>query len=358
MSEYTFYIEKYLLEKEIRSYSKFLDTNLKDHPVEYPDTTEMAAYIGKIKSRINEDIGKTGEEFFKTIVVPSWKCMFDVDNIIDTGKTLKEQEEIIQSFLDSLEKTGLINDTYVPKDTCEKINKDFLESKYKFCILKEILKSELALCNSNIDWKTATFERVRIMFYSGLFVGDVDKVEDLIETLNTKNPKKIESIFPTSMIGLMKSLVTPGTYDDRFSILDPSTFANIFPEEVVNIIRKFSITSIYEETFTLFDLIHFLVFISVGCGVSDDYMDLEEDTQNNKITGVTQAIKQDINVQHIMSSTLAYLKLSNEIPTYSINSKEWFCKLMALLYHDKEKCLGFFKDLSPYLYNIICQRKS
>lgn len=320
MSRATFEIEKILLEKELKKYSSFLDSSLKEYEVPYPNKDHMNAFVDRIKSKISEDVGKTAEEMFMYIVVPHWKVMFDGDNFIDTDKTLDEQKEILGTLIQSIKNTGFI-ENFIDEESTEILNKHFLSDDYKRHILLAILQSEYNLCNEDIHWKDALLERIRIMFYSGLFIGDIDKVDDIIDMVNNKT---IKSILPKNVITLLKAL---------------------------------EITTTFNETFTFIDLLHYLIFISIGSGVSDDYMDLEEDIDNNKITGITQCVKHHIPIKHILSSTIEYLKQIITPYEYTEKAKKWFVDLMSLMYLDLNDCLAFCKSISPYGYKIVFQRK-
>jgi hypothetical protein len=83
-------------------------------------------------------------------------------------------------------------------------------------------------------------------------------------------------------------------------------------------------------------------------------MDLKEDLENNKITGVTQAIAQGVNPLHILSTTIDYLNTTQSpLPT----AHAWYVELMLLMYQDLDKCLEFCKSVSPYMFEVIFQRK-
>ena len=322
MSRTVFEIEKYMLEQELKQYSTFLDSNLKQYDVQEPDVAEMNAFADRVKSGLTQDIGKSFEEFFKYIIVPDWKVMFDADNFIDTGKTLDEQREILGSLIMSLKRDGKFYEPFISEEITETLNTKFLNQEYKRYVLLSILESEYRLCNPEIAWKDALLDRIRIMFYSALFVADVDKVEDTIDMINQK------------------------------------TFKSVIPKDIIAILKEFSITDAFAEKVTLFDVLHYLTFISVGCGPSDDYMDLEEDLENNKITGVTQCIKQGIDVKHVLSTTLEYLKTKTPPSEVTTQGKKWFIDLMSLMYVDLKKCFEYCKSVTPYGYKIIFQRKA
>lgn len=317
-----FQIEKTLLEKELSSYRKFLETHMKKYPIERPNEDSMKEYANSIKEKINNDIGKSFEEFFTYIVVPEWKVMFDCDNFIDTGKSLDEQRDILTSLIESLKISKKIEPPFMSEEVRNIVNTKFLHDDYKYNILLELLQSEHRLCFPDINWVDALLDRTRIMFYSGLFIGDLDKVEDVIEMLNNK------------------------------------TFKTSVPPKLIALIKQLTFIKTFDEKVTLFDLINFLIFLSIGCGLSDDFMDLEEDSQNNKITGITQCIKQNIEIEDVLSSTIEYLRQQIIPNEYSIKAKEWFLDLMSLMYVDLEACLKLCKNISPYGYEIVFQRKS
>lgn len=321
MSSITFELQKYLLEKELDKYSYYLDTALENYTVIRPDTDEMTVYINKLKGTLTTDIGKTFEEFFMYIVVPDWKVMFDSDNFIDTGKTLTKQKEILSSLIQCIQETGSIHN-FMDEETVATVNTKFLNQPYKKDILLAILQSEHNLCDDTISWKDALLERIRVMFYSGLFIADIDRVEDVIDMINSKTFK---TLLPTNVISFLKSVSGLRTFNSK-------------------------LTSV--------DLISFLIFISIGCGVSDDYMDLEEDIENNKITGVTQCIKYGIPVKHVISTTIEFLKQQVTPTEYTEQAKKWFVSLMSFMYVDLPGCLEFCKSISPYGYQIVFQRKA
>lgn len=322
MSSITFQFEKTILEKELSIYKQFLETKLNYYNIERPNEESMKQYADSIKEKINTDIGKSFEEFFMFIVVPEWKVMFECDNFIDTGKTLEQQKDILFALIESLKTSKRIEEPFMTEEVRHTVNTKFLYDDYKYCILLELLQAEYRLCFSDIHWIDALLDRVRVMFYSGLFVGDLEKVEDTIEMINSK------------------------------------TFKTSFPPRLIAVFKQLTSIASFDEKVTLFDLLGFLVFLSVGCGISDDFMDIEEDTLNNKITGVTQCTIQGVDVKNVLSSTIEYLRERVMPNEYCQKAKEWFLDLMSLMYVDLSACLKLCKDISPYGYEIVFQRKS
>jgi hypothetical protein len=321
MSKLIFEIERSLLEKELNAYSTFLDTRLRTYNVPCPNLDEMTDFADRFKANVSEDIGKSFEELFKHIVSPNWKIMFDADNIIDTGKTLDEQKAILGGLLESLRTHRKIDTQFMTEEIRAILNTQFLNQDYKYYVLLELLESEYRLCNPDICWKDALLDRIRIMFYSGLFIGEVDKIEDVLDILNSKTAR---SILPSRITCILKELIQIQSFDN---------------------------------TLTLLDIIHYCIFISIGCGSSDDYMDLEEDIANNKITGITQCTKAAIDPKDVLSTTIEYLKMNVQETEYTRSVKKWFIDLMSLMYVDMDACFEYCKHVSPYAYNIIFQRK-
>ena len=324
MSFAIFEIQKYILEKHLAEYRDFLTHKLKEYKVEEPDLEMLNEVKDEINERFVDKYGKSIEECMKFIVTDGWESIFKADNLIDTGKTLEDQSKILQDTIFTLESNGILDNKYFPADVVATINNNFLCDGYKFYVLKALLVSEYNLCNSNIDCIDAICERVRIMYYSGLLVANMDKVEDLIEIINRKESKMY---IPKYIINLLK----------------------------LPIIRDY----IKFDQLSIFDLLYATAVASIICGASDDYMDLEEDLKNNKITGITQAIKQNIDPKVIMSSTIKFLKNKIEDDKFADfpKFKKWSLNVMILLYKDPPKCLEFCKSVSPQYFDIIFQRK-
>jgi hypothetical protein len=94
-----------------------------------------------------------------------------------------------------------------------------------------------------------------------------------------------------------------------------------------------------------------------GVAIGDDFMDLEEDLQNNKVTGITQAVKQEIPAKHVLSTACVYSQGIVEEHSFATDTQRWFIEIMGLLYHDQQECLKICSEVSPLFYKILFQRK-
>jgi hypothetical protein len=322
MSFAIFEVQKYIIEKYISEYRDFLSNKLKLYNIEEPDMEMLNEYKEKVQEQLEDKHEKSIEDCMKFIVTDGWEMIFKADNIIDTDKTLEEQSRILQDTIFSLNANSVLDNKHFPVEVVDIINKNFLCDGYKFYVLKALLVSEYNLCNPNISYIDAICERVRIMYYSGLLVANMDKVEDLLELINKKEAKVY---IPRFIINLLKLPI----------------INDFFPKI---------------EQLSTIDLLYASAICSIICAPSDDFMDLEEDLQNNKITGITQAIKQNVDPKMIMATTIKFLKNKSDdrFPEF----KKWAIHVMILLYKDSKKCFEFCKSISPEYFDTIFQRKA
>lgn len=318
---FTFEFQKFVLEKYISEYKDFLTNNFHHYTIGEPDIEMLNNFKTKAQEHLTDTDQKSIEDCMKFITTPGWEAIFKADNIIDTGKTLEEQSKILNDTIFSLNTNFKLDNKHFPNDIVDTINTKFLCDTYKIFVLKALLVSEYNLCNPNIGFIDALCERTRIMYYSGLLVADLDKVENIIDMINKKQPK---TYIPKSLINLLS---LP------------------FLKDYVKVDQVSSVDALYVAA-----------FLAIICAPSDDYMDIEEDLQNNKINGITQAIKQNIEPKAVMATTIKFLE-KVEIDQKFEESKKWALHTMIFLYKDTEKCLEFCKSVYPNLFETIFQRK-
>lgn len=349
-----FELSKKFIETQITSYKSFLLENIGSHDIPPADIATLKEWVDELKSKIDRDIGKTFEDTVKSIVVPNWKTIFEADNFIDTGKTLEEQKTILASILDSLHKTGFVDDEYLPTHIVEIINRDFLQdSDYKVKVLIEELTAEYNLCNPEIDWIDALVERVRVMYYSGLLVGDMDGIETLIEKFHPEKFQNLSEYIDIDEFNSYKTMLTKGNIKDSHPIEQIITKTDI--EVAIGMLKEKNLLP--SRKVSVLDAASSIAFICIGVAPSDDWMDLDEDLENHKITGITRAIDQGVSPKDILQTTLLFLKKGVEEKDVFRNIELWYIELMTLMVQDLPKCLEFCKSVSPYMFESIFQRK-
>ncbi len=322
MSFAIFEIQKYIIEKYISEYRHFLTHKLRNYKLEDPDLEMLNEQKEKVEEEFKDKYEKSIEDCMNFILTDSWKTVFKADNIVDTGKTLDEQAKILQDTIFSLDANNVLDNKHFTDDIVQEINTKFLCDGYKFYVLKALLVAEYNLCNKNISYIDAICERVRVMYYSLLLVTNMDKVEDLLEIVNRKESKLY---IPKHIVNLLK----------------------------LPIIRDY----IRVDQVSVVDILYASALCSIICGPSDDYLDLEEDLQNNKITGMTQAVKEGIDPKTIVATTIKFLKDDLRFPEFP-EFRKWAVHVMLLLYKDTPKCLEFCKSISPEYFSIVFQRKT
>lgn len=318
----TFEIQKFILEKYISEYKDFLTNHFYHYAIDEPDIDMLNNFKMKAQEQLADTNQKSIEDCMRFITTSGWECIFKADNIIDTGKTLDEQSRILSDTIFSLNTNYKLDNKYFPSEIVDTINTKFLCDTYKIFVLKALLVSEYNLCNPNIGFIDALCERTRIMYYSGLLVADLDKVEDIIDMLNKKHPK---TYIPKTLINLM---------------------ALPFIKDYVKVDQVSSIDTLYVAA-----------FLAIICAPSDDYMDIEEDLENNKINGITQAIKNNIEPKAVLATTIKFLE-KTQVDQKFEESKKWALHIMMFLYTDTNKCLEFCKSISPIFFETIFQRKN
>lgn len=358
---------KTFIESEIFSYKTFLIKHIGNHEVPPADISLLREWVCQIQSKVESDLGKKFEDAVKTVIVPNWKTIFEADNYIDTGKTIEEQRVILKSILDCLRSTGFVDNKYLPDHIVKVINRDFLTtSDFKTLILIEELTAEYNLCDPSISWIDALIERIRVMYYSGLLVGDIDGIETLIAKFHPSNVKSVINKLDSSSAELISQHIDIGEFDkltkeffnignirDRHPLEDVITPCDI--TMALNILKEKHILP--EHKLQLLDATRSIALICVGVAPSDDWMDLQEDTENNKITGITRGIQEGISPHDILSTTILYIRSKIEKESAFSSIELWYVELMTLMHQDLPQCLEFCKSVSPYMFESIFQRK-
>jgi len=339
MSFGIFTIQKNILEIEIEKYRQFLSENFKIQDIRAPNMEMLNDYKDTFHARMSENPVKFSfDDQVKYFLVAGWKSMFKIDNLIDKDKPIKEQKEILEHTLNSIKTSGKIDTTYFSGEDVDIINTNFLTDENKVYILIELLESEIKLCNENIPLTDALFNRLRIIYYSLLFVFNKDKLEVFVNTFN--NPEK-RRYLPKLILEILK--VGNITETDVENILGLS-----FLEDFKKYIDGWDMSMI--------DVFKFFILSSGIICLSDDYMDIKEDISNNKITGITQCIKTGIDPRTLTSATILYMFVHLEKMDVPPKTTELFKELVHFAYNDEKEFLKYFKEISPELFTYLCQR--
>lgn len=352
MSLDLFHLQKEMLETEISKFKDFLTNNLQEYDIPPADVSLLKEYLENLKEKISQDIGQAVEDAVKSILVKEWKTIFAADNYIDEGKTISEQKSILSNIINELKTTGKLTDSYLPSKISDSVNANFLQSPYKVLILTEELTSELNLCNTDIYWIEALSERIRVMFYSAFLIGDVNGVEYLIKKL-IRNKEYTSEYFDLA------------DADKYYETIDMPNDDFVHPLETL--IKKKEYIEIFEEAkssgiipnqrVSIQDVIRVIILLCIGVAVSDDFMDKEEDIKNNKVTGITRGITEGVSLKSIVSTTIVYLSETVSMIETPRKIERWYIQLMSLMYQDTKECLKFCKNVSPYLFQLLFQRK-
>lgn len=323
-----FHEAKGILEDELRRFQSFLFENVDTYTFDPADIEPIRQYTKYIQSKLTQDIGKCFEDAAKATMLPNWKMLFHVDNYIDTGRTLDEQRELIGAIIQSVETTGKV--THLPDGMKKVINSEFLDTEYRKSILLEELAAEYRLTDPTIDWISACLDRVRVMFYSVLAVGKPEIVREYADRAYT--------IF----------------YDHKLDAID-----NLFNKEEVEFLHSEAQkqNAIPEKEISQEDALRLLAWVAVVVSINDDFMDIEEDTENQKITGITCAVRDGLAAHTLQSTVIHYMEMTySEIPQIC-NAQRWFREMVVLCYQDSQKCIETCREISPYLFAFFFQRK-
>lgn len=352
MSLDLFHLQKEMLETEISKFRDFLTNNLQEYEIPPADVSLLKEYLENLKAKLSQDIGQAIEDAVKSILVKEWKTIFAADNYIDEGKSILEQKHILNKIIEELKSNGKLTREYLPSDIVDSVNANFLQSNYKIQILIEELTSELNLCNTEIHWIDALCERIRVMFYSAFLIGDVEGIEYLIKKLIRNKEYIPEWIDLTEADRYYETACTP---NDSFvhpleQLIKKKEYLEIFEEAKNNGILP-------KTPITIRDVINVIILLCIGVAVSDDFMDIDEDTKNNKITGITRGIAEGVSLQSIVSTTIVYLNETVSVIETPKKIELWYIQLMSLMYQDTPECLNFCRNTSPYLFKLLFQRK-
>ena len=339
MSFGIFTIQKSILETEIEKYKEFLSENFKVQDIRAPNMELLNAYKDTFRTRMSEHPVKFSfDDQVKYFLIAGWKSMFKIDNLIDKDKPIEEQKEILEHTLNSIKTSGKIDTTYFSTEDIEIINTNFLTDENKVYILIELLESEIKLCNENIPLTDALFNRLRIIYYSLLFVFNNDKLEVFINTFN--NPEK-RRYLPKLLLEVLK-----------VENITETDLENIVGTSIIEDLKKY----IDGWEMSMIDIFKFLIISSGIICLSDDYMDIKEDISNNKITGMTQCIKNNIDPRALTSATILYMFFHLEKVDVPPKATELFKELVLFAYNDEKEFLKYFKEISPELFTYVCQR--
>jgi hypothetical protein len=346
----------------------FLREHTKEYEIPAPNIEFIKTHINKLQKKLTPTLEKNIQGLLYCLILPSWKTMFDIDNFIDTDKTLEEQKEIIQDLIQSVQTTGKITDKYIPTHLVEIVNRDFLVSDLKRRVLIAELNAELKLCDPEIDWIDAVAERMRIMHFSGTLIIELSAIHTLLGSLSDMMK---DSFIPTEvrMIG-SKYLTSAKQYISYyFPQLEikpehpvEGWIRKIYDEvDIVALMKQLPLTrkfpDIPNRNITISDVVIPIAQMCGGVAIGDDYMDLEEDLRNNKVTGVTQAVKQGIPAKHVLSTACIYSQGIVEEHSFATETQRWFIELLGILYHDQPECLRLCSEASPLIYKNLFQRK-
>jgi len=323
-----FHEAKQVLEDELEKFRSFLLEHIAVY--EYPPANidPIRVYAREIQSKLAQDMGKSFEELVKSTLLRNWKTICYADNYIDTGRTLEEQRELIGKIIHSIETTGKVS--HLPTGMTNIVNTEFLDSEYRTSVLLEELRAEYRLTDPTIDWVNACLERVRVVYYSVLTIVKPDAVRRIAE--------KLYSI----------------VYDRELGPIE-----NVFTKEEVACLYDEAVKhgAIPSKELTQRDAIYALAIGSVIISITDDFMDVEEDSENEKLTGITCSMKEGYPPNALESTAIEYLSsFTTDIPQIR-DIQKWFRELVILAYQDSQKCIEACREISPYLFTFLFQRK-
>jgi hypothetical protein len=348
-----------ILEQQLENYLLFLDENLGNHDV---DSGNIEPFKDLIKKFKEVDYSVIFKLVMKTILIPNWTTIFDADNHLDSGKkTIVQQATILKDIIDSLKLEGKVNNKYLPDSVVEIINRDFLTDFYKVQVLSAELTSEYNLCNPEISWKDAHAERIRIAFYSALVCGNIDvimpvfnKIEQIVKYGQFKYVNKFIDSSYLKKLRLQKSEL--GIHLPDTSL--PHAFLNSelksVSEEVLQKIGTFDIFPLFRPD--IIQMIEGVANLSIAAAIADDYLDLGEDLENNKITGMTQGIKHDIKPGEVFSTTLLYIRVKLYDTNLTDYVKDHADQFLKVVFHDMPGFVQFCKEEVPFIFEHIFQR--
>jgi hypothetical protein len=88
-----------IIETEVKRITTFLREQIKDHEIPEPNTEVILKHIKELQKKMTPTLEKNMEGLLHSLILPNWKTMFEIDNFIDTNKTLEEQKIIIADYV-------------------------------------------------------------------------------------------------------------------------------------------------------------------------------------------------------------------------------------------------------------------
>lgn len=349
MSLELFELEKTILETELDLFRDFLKNNLREYEIPAANVSRLEEWYLELKKNTEIDVGKSVELALQETLIPNWKLIFKIDNQIDDGKSLEEQKTLLADTIEDLKQTGTISTKHFTPEIVKVVNRDFLNLPAKVHATIEELSAELRLCDPDIEWIDAICDRIRIAYYSVLIVIDKDKIERLLH--QAVNVKKIDMSYDIT-----------NYFDDVEKYLDLEESSNVpttIPvRQLISLFEKIKEQdALPTRKLNFFDVISTLAIVAQGTATADDIMDIQEDLEKNKITGVIRCMNAGISTNTIFSTLIAYLiKKAKVIPIVD-KVQVWLIEFLCLMYHEQPKCLEFCRSVIPDFFSVFFQRK-
>ena len=357
MSNFT--VVSTILEQQLENYLIFLDENLGLHELQEGNIELFKDMIAKVKQ---VDYNTIFIAMLKTLLIPNWTVIFEADNHLDSGKkSLEQQTKILDNIISTLKTEGKVNSKYLPEKVAEIINRDFLTDLYKVNVLIAELSAEFNLCNPEISWKQAHAERIRVAYYSALLCGNSDiimpifnKFENIVKYGKFKYLNNFVDSNYFKGLRIQKSELGIELLDTKLSTIFFTAEMKQLGEEFLQKLGSLDIFPLIKPD--IIQLFEGLADISIVAAIADDFLDLAEDIENNKITGMTQGLKSSVDPKHVFSTTLLYIRLKLYDTGLTDYIKDWADQLLKTIFNDMPGFAKFCKDEMPFLFDHIFQR--
>jgi len=349
----------YVIERELDEYIKYISENTKDHHIEKGDEDMIKKEYEKYDDIELDEIAKQAASMF---LVPNWFVIFHADNHLDSGKkSLEQQRELIGAILADLRTTGNVSSTNLPDAIVKVINEEFLTEPLKVQALISELTAEYNLCDPTIGWKDAMKERIRVACYSvllcvnpdilGTIAKNVDRISEItqedVEWLKKYGDRtSLDETLLEKMKNNIKEILAKSKNGKKFADVLETVESGEIPAELKGTPRL-----------SEYELIQVCCIVSICMAISDDFLDIAEDLENNKITGITRGLDENIPAEHIFKTTNMYFMLHILKSTHlKENVKVFLYNLVNVYCNDPRKCIEIITKKYPVFLSYVFQR--
>jgi hypothetical protein len=344
----------FVIDREIDKYVEYMLENTKSHVMDPGNEMLIQTHAADYE---DIDFDTIAAKIATVTLVPNWPVIFQADNHLDSGKkSLDQQRELIGTLIEDLRASGKVSDSHLPKGIAKVINEEFLTEPLKVRALIAELTAEYNLCKRDISWTDALKERIRVACYSILLCANSDLVGTLyahsaeLEKFGIRvdlpaNQKAVDEKILENLKKELKEIIGKGKNGEKIlSALESGAWAGELE----------GATDACKEEY---EIIQTFCILSICIAIGDDYLDMAEDVENNKITGITRALEMGIPAENVFRTSSMYLMVFiMKNPWLKMNAKLFLINLINVITNNPKKFMEACISRCPKFLSNIFQR--